>query len=31
LPTNKTSIPFKLGDELPEDGIREVIRRATRQ
>lgn len=31
FPTNKTSIPFKLGDDLPEDGIREVIRRATRQ
>jgi hypothetical protein len=30
-PTNKTSIPFRLDDELPEDGIREVIRRATQQ
>jgi hypothetical protein len=30
-PTNKTSIPFRLDDELPEDGIREVIRRATQR
>lgn len=30
-PTNKASIPFRLGDELPEDAIREVIRRATQQ
>jgi len=26
--SNKTSIPFQLGDDLPEDTIREVIRRA---
>ncbi len=31
FPTNKASIPFQLDDELPEEGIREVIRRATRQ
>lgn len=31
FPTNKASIPFKLDDDLPEDGIREVIRRATQQ
>jgi hypothetical protein len=28
---NKASIPFQLGDDLPEDGIRDVIRRATEQ
>ena len=31
IATNKASIAFRHGDELPEDDIREVVRRATRQ